>query len=261
MQISQRGLDLIVEFEGCILQSYDDYNDRIINQGDTVRGTLTIGIGHIEGVYKGQTITKEEAYQLLRDDMNNKYCPYVNQAIADGTISFPVNQNMFDSLSSFCYNCGNGSLRTLCRNRDKQTVADMMLEYRNKGSVWEQGLLRRRRAERELFLSTDNSAPIQSQPIQPQINQKVVELQKICGISADGIWGNQTDNAVRNLPLAGLPYRTPQLTTWVQLRLGCIPDGIFGQATYNAVVAYQASHGLVPDGIVGYNTIRSLALC
>lgn len=35
-------------------------------------------------------------------------------------------------------------------------------------------------------------------------------------------------------------------------------DGIFGVATYNAVVAYQRSRGLTVDGIVGCNTWRSL---
>lgn len=35
-------------------------------------------------------------------------------------------------------------------------------------------------------------------------------------------------------------------------------DGIFGVATYNAVVAYQCSRGLTADGIVGCNTWRSL---
>lgn len=35
-------------------------------------------------------------------------------------------------------------------------------------------------------------------------------------------------------------------------------DGIFGSATYNAVVNYQRSRGLSADGIVGCNTWRSL---
>ena len=35
-------------------------------------------------------------------------------------------------------------------------------------------------------------------------------------------------------------------------------DGIFGNSTYNAVVRYQTSRGLIADGIIGCNTWRSL---
>lgn len=89
---------------------------------------------------------------------------------------------------------------------------------------------------------------------------KIAELQRICGVVDDGIWGPVTDAAVRNLPLAGLKYRTPELTKWVQARVGCTVDGIFGIATEDAVKGWQSKHGLVVDGIVGYNTIKSLAL-
>ena len=89
---------------------------------------------------------------------------------------------------------------------------------------------------------------------------KIAELQAICGVAVDNVWGPITDNAVRNLPLAGLPYKTPELTIWIQLRLGLVPDGIFGTCTEQAVREWQSQHGLDVDGIAGYNTIKSLAL-
>lgn len=95
---------------------------------------------------------------------------------------------------------------------------------------------------------------------------KIAELQNICNqllganLIVDNIWGPCTDNAVKNLPLAGLPYKTPELTTWIQLRLGITADGIFGPATEAAVKEWQANHGLAVDGLAGYNTIKSLAL-
>ena len=99
-----------------------------------------------------------------------------------------------------------------------------------------------------------------------QASGKVAELQGLSNaiigtnLVVDNIWGDNTDNAVRQLPLCGLPYVQRELTTWVQLRLGVDPDGIFGRKTYNAVIEWQRAHGLSVDGVVGYNTYKSLAL-
>lgn len=96
-------------------------------------------------------------------------------------------------------------------------------------------------------------------------NDKIAQLQEVCNkvinvnLIVDSYWGPLTDAAVRRLPLAGLPYKTPELTVWIQLRLGLVPDGIFGRNTYNAVIWWQKRHNLAADGIAGYNTIKSLA--
>lgn len=95
---------------------------------------------------------------------------------------------------------------------------------------------------------------------------KVAQLQQILNnlgysLYIDNIYGPKTDNALRDSGLlAGLPYKTPELTTWVQLRLGVNADGIFGTGTEQAVKNWQSEHGLTIDGIAGYNTIKSLAL-
>ena len=44
----------------------------------------------------------------------------------------------------------------------------------------------------------------------------------------------------------------------LQAKLGISVDGFFGTNTENAVIAYQKSHGLTPDGIVGQHTWESL---
>jgi GH24 family phage-related lysozyme (muramidase) len=44
MFISENGLNLIKEFEGGILQSYDDYNESIIYPGNYVKGTYRMSL-------------------------------------------------------------------------------------------------------------------------------------------------------------------------------------------------------------------------
>ena len=58
MKISENGINLIKEFEGCKLQAYDDGT-----------GTYTIGYGHIRGVKKGQTIPQSLADYYLQEDI------------------------------------------------------------------------------------------------------------------------------------------------------------------------------------------------
>jgi len=261
MYISQNGLNLIKEFEGCTLQSYDDYNDNIVSAGQGYRGTLTIGWGHIENVYAGQSISQQNADDLLMNDMV-KYCSQVQEVINEGTIGFAINQNMFDALVSFDYNVGQGCVRTLCRNRDKDTVADMLLEYRNKGSQWEQGLLRRRTAERNLFLSDSeggqvaNPVEVPSQPVEGEMSQLqgLINEQGFGPIKVDNIPGEET--------LSHCPFvkkgANGEITKWIQLRIGANPDGDFGDATKQAVKWYQQSQGIEDDGEVGRITWSKL---
>ncbi|MBE6050223.1 MAG: peptidoglycan-binding protein, partial [Clostridium sp.] len=44
-------------------------------------------------------------------------------------------------------------------------------------------------------------------------------------------------------------------------RLGLTPDGIFGNQSYQGTVEFQRAHGLDQDGIVGFNTLKTMALC
>jgi GH25 family lysozyme M1 (1,4-beta-N-acetylmuramidase) len=48
------------------------------------------------------------------------------------------------------------------------------------------------------------------------------------------------------------------ITKWIQQLLGITADGIFGEQTRQAVIQFQENHSLDGDGIVGQNTWRKL---
>lgn len=142
MTSSDRGVELVAKYEGCRLEAYK-----------CPAGVWTIGYGHTAGVKQGDTLpSKEKAKELLKEDLK-KYGGYVNNCVKKGIIKFALNQNQFDALTSFCYNCGNGNLQKLVADRDAATVADKMLQYNKGGGKVLAGLTRRREEERALFLS------------------------------------------------------------------------------------------------------------
>lgn len=142
MSVSDRGVELIAKYEGCRLEAYK-----------CPAGVWTIGYGHTAGVVQGQQLpSREAAKALLKEDLK-KYAGYVNNCVKKGFIKFTLNQNQFDALVSFCYNCGIGSLQKLVAGRDAVTIADKLLAYNKGDGKVLAGLTRRREEERDLFLS------------------------------------------------------------------------------------------------------------
>lgn len=141
MKTSNNGLTLVKQFEGCRLTAYK-----------CPAGVWTIGYGHTAGVKQGMTITQEQADNYLKSDLVI-YENHVN------TLNRSFNQNEFDALVSFTYNCGAGSLQTLCKNRTNAQIADALLLYNKAGGKTLEGLTRRRKAERELFIKSINTDP------------------------------------------------------------------------------------------------------
>ena len=157
MKTSDKGRALIESFEGLILQAYDDHNDHIVQLGQPVIGVLTVGFGHTSAagppkVYVGQVITKDEADAILASDLSSV------ELEVQHLVKVPLNQNQFDALVSFQFNTGwlahpNCSLLKALNIGDYNLAAnDFMLYDRASGQVLT-GLVRRRTAERALFLT------------------------------------------------------------------------------------------------------------
>jgi peptidoglycan hydrolase-like protein with peptidoglycan-binding domain len=93
----------------------------------------------------------------------------------------------------------------------------------------------------------------------------VVAFQRAHGLADDGVVGPRTSAALV-AQSAPPPTDRPELqqgsagesVRWVQLRVGCVPDGRFGPVTERAVRAFQAAAGLAVDGRVGPKTWAAL---
>ena len=156
MKISSKGVSLIKQFEGCRLKAYK-----------CPAGVWTIGYGHTAGVKAGDIITQETAESYLRNDLVQYEKAVMNY---DGIYHF--NQNQFDALVSFTYNCGAGNLKNLTQS-GKRTIAqisDKLLLYNKAGGVTLLGLQRRRAAEKVLF-----DTPIKSDKIETPIKSDKIE--------------------------------------------------------------------------------------
>ncbi|EMW3234939.1 lysozyme [Pseudomonas aeruginosa] len=140
MRTSQQGLSLIKSFEGLRLQAYQD-----------AVGVWTIGYGATRGVKAGMSINKEQAERMLLNDVQ-RFEPEL-----DKLVKVPLNQNQWDALMSFVYNLGSANLASstllkLLNKGDYRGAADQFPRWVNAGGKRLEGLVKRRAAERALFL-------------------------------------------------------------------------------------------------------------
>ncbi|WP_312151044.1 lysozyme [Paenibacillus odorifer] len=135
-KISQAGIKLIKSFEGCRLKAYKPV---------PTEQYWTIGWGHYgPDVKEGMTITRAEADEMFLKDLE-EYEAAVNR------LAVELNQNQYDALVSFAYNCGIGGLMKLCLGRTLAQIAQAMPLYNKGGGNVLAGLVRRRMAELEIF--------------------------------------------------------------------------------------------------------------
>lgn len=142
MNLSSAGEKLIESFEECRLTSYQDQ-----------RGVWTIGWGHTgPNVVQGMQCTQQQADMWLAADTAE-----ATEAV-NATVHVQVTQNAFDALVSFTYNVGAGSeahstLLSFLNAGNYESAADQFLVWDHVNGVPDMGLLRRRWAERTLFLT------------------------------------------------------------------------------------------------------------
>lgn len=144
MKTSEKGIEFICRSEGEVLTAYRD-----------IVGIWTIGVGHtgfVDGnpVTKGMTITREKSREILKADLVR-----FEKAI-NTSVNVPLKQNQFDALVSLAFNIGEGSFRrsTLLRKLnagDYAGASQQFLVWKNAGGKESQGLLNRRKREKDMF--------------------------------------------------------------------------------------------------------------
>lgn len=177
--INTLGLALIKEEEGLRLKSYR-----------CGAGVYTIGFGHTSDsfyrVSKNSVITKEFADELLYHDLDE----------AEDTIheQFPdwglLNENQYAAIVSFVYNTGSLKLKkypyedrtilTHLKNHDWQKAGDSFLIYtKDINGKHLAGLVKRRKKERELFLTPVVKPVIAIEPIQTSLLKELINKIKM----------------------------------------------------------------------------------
>lgn len=147
MPINAEGLEIVEHFEGFSSTPYR-----------CPSGLWTIGYGSIRDA-RGKRVTEdhppiseEEARELLKRDLEEAEY-YVNQLVYT-----PLTHNQLSALISFVYNIGSGNfqastLRAKLNRGDYLGASNEFWKWRRGGGVILKGLVKRRKAEEELFLT------------------------------------------------------------------------------------------------------------
>jgi lysozyme len=154
------GLDLIKRYEDFRPKPYDDG-----------AGTLTIGYGHTRSAVMPASVTEEEATKLLIEDID-----YFESTV-QREVLVPVNRNQYAALVSFVFNVGEGNFRnsTLLKklnNGNYPAAANEFEKWTKAGQKEMKGLVRRREAEKQLFMTP---------PVPDDIRSEIMSIPELLG--------------------------------------------------------------------------------
>ena len=228
MQISEKGLKLIEQFEGLRLTAYK------ASRRDKY---YTIGYGHYGAdVKRGMTITEAQAEAYLRQDVAEA------EAAVNKYAGYGWNQNQFDALVSFAYNVGNIDGLTANGTRSVVQISVKLPEYVYSGGVKLGGLVRRRAAEKALF---DTPVTGQSGTGEKSIDtlaREVLAGKYGCGDARKNALGNQY-NAVQT-----------RVNEYYAVAVSCVRGGFWNgkegeKKKTGAGYDYSAGQGIVNQNL------------
>jgi len=146
MEVSNKGIELIKQFESCRLQAY---------KAVPTEKYFSIGWGHYGADVKpNMVITQALAEQYLKDDIK----PIQTLLNAMG---INYKQSQFDALTSWIFNLGAGNFNSstlkkyIVANKSDVEISDQIVRWVNAGGKPLLGLKRRRIAEANMFVGRD----------------------------------------------------------------------------------------------------------
>jgi lysozyme len=166
-QISKTAIDLIKQFEG--------YRRESVQLPD---GRWMIGYGHTASARAGAVVSEADAEALLLYDLIR-----VSEAIGPAVFS-PLGQNQFDALVCFAFNIGADAFKS--SQVLKLVNAGAMLQAAYAIEAWRKsdagggdsvidGLVRRRAAEKAMFLTPDSGfRPAPTAIVRPRLDTNAV---------------------------------------------------------------------------------------
>ncbi len=154
MRLSAKGIAFLEQFEGVVLQPYQD-----------VVGLWTVGVGHLlhpdelksgkilvagEPLAFRPSITREQAEAILRQDLS------WSENTVSGHVTVELTQSEYDALVCFCFNVGGKAFlgSTLLKKLNTgryQDVPDQLMRWTKAGGKEIAGLVNRRRGESQLW--------------------------------------------------------------------------------------------------------------
>ena len=142
-QVLHKAAEIIAEFEGLALKAYK-----------CPAGVWTIGVGATgPGIKEGVIWTKDQALSRLETDIEERYAQMV-AVLGDA----PTTDNQAAAMLSLIFNIGIGNFKTSSvlkehKGKHYDRAANAFLLWNKANGVILGGLIRRRKAERELYLS------------------------------------------------------------------------------------------------------------
>ncbi len=146
---------LVKLFEGCKLTAYPDPASPLVKGTGTSGNPWTIGYGQTKNITEGLTWTQEKA----DSDVEATVSKFMDDVLKASPSLAKESAERIAAVTSFCYNIGmaNYKTSTVCKKiatQEFMAAADAFLLWNKAQGIVMPGLVRRRREERALFLST-----------------------------------------------------------------------------------------------------------